>query len=307
MEQKINIAEILRDCQKGMELYSPIFGTVYFEGIRDTGRAILIDVTTSCNTSVQFYSDGKYNTYYSESEVTLFPSKGQMDWSKFQRPFKDGDILYVKADFDWICIYKESEDTENVYEYVAVRGLPNVTSIIKGECCLCCREDISEIRLATEEEKGKLFKDIKDNGYEWNAETKTLEKMVKPKFKVGDRIKNKTDIWLANRTIKSYDKNIGYFTTINDWVRIEDQDNWELVPNKFDITTLKPFESKVLVRDGLSSKWLPAIWGFYNEDGCDYHYEVVGGNSFSYCIPYEGNEHLRGTTNDCDDYYKTWK
>ena len=37
-------------------------------------------------------------------------------------------------------------------------------------------------RFATEEEKQKLFKAIKDNGYKWNAETKTLEKLVKPKF-----------------------------------------------------------------------------------------------------------------------------
>lgn len=28
---------------------------------------------------------------------------------------------------------------------------------------------------------------------------------------------------------------------------------------------------------------------------------------FQQCIPYEGNEHLLGTTDDCDDYYKTWK
>ena len=174
MGNEINVAQFLKDCPKDMELYSPIFGTVYFEGVRDTGRAIMIDVTTSCNTSVQFYSDGKFNTYYSESEVTLFPSKSQRDWSKFQRPFKDGDILYVEAAFDWICIYKESEDTENVYEYVAVRGLPNATGIIKGECCLCCREDISEIRLATEAEKQKLFQAIKDNDYEWNDETKIL-------------------------------------------------------------------------------------------------------------------------------------
>ena len=38
------------------------------------------------------------------------------------------------------------------------------------------------VRFATEEEKQKLFKAIKDNGYEWNAETKTLKKLVKPKF-----------------------------------------------------------------------------------------------------------------------------
>lgn len=33
MENKINIAELLKGCPKGMELYSPIFGTVYFEVI----------------------------------------------------------------------------------------------------------------------------------------------------------------------------------------------------------------------------------------------------------------------------------
>lgn len=25
------------------------------------------------------------------------------------------------------------------------------------------------------------------------------------------------------------------------------------------------------------------------------------------CIPYEGNEHLLGKTDDCDEFYKTWK
>jgi hypothetical protein len=27
---------------------------------------------------------------------------------------------------------------------------------------------------------------------------------------------------------------------------------------------------------------------------------------YKQCIPYEGNEHLLGTTNDCDNFYKTW-
>lgn len=34
-------------------------------------------------------------------------------------------------------------------------------------------------RFATEEEKQKLFDAIKVNGYKWNAETKTLEKISK--------------------------------------------------------------------------------------------------------------------------------
>ena len=48
-------------------------------------------------------------------------------------------------------------------------------------------------RFATEEEKEKLFQAIKENGYKWNAETKTLEKLSQPKFKVGDKIKHKDD------------------------------------------------------------------------------------------------------------------
>lgn len=251
MEQKINVAQLLKDCPKGMELYSPIFGTVYFEGVRDTGRAIMIDLTTSCNTSVQFYSNGKFNTYYSESEVTLFPSKSQRDWSKFQRPFKDGDIITcTNSACSFVAIFK-SKNTDTTFNRYALL-------ILNDEHDFKSNIDISDFiqpRFATEEEKEKLFKAIKDNGYRWNSETKTLDPLVK---------------------------------------------------DKFDINTLVPYESKVLVRDSQSDKWQPAIWGFYNDDGTDYPYEVVGCNIFTYCIPYEGNEHLLGTWDDCDDYYITW-
>ena len=30
-------------------------------------------------------------------------------------------------------------------------------------------------------------------------------------------------------------------------------------------------------------------------------------DNWNMCIPYEGNEHLHNTTNDCDDYYKNWE
>ena len=80
---------------------------------------------------------------------------------------------------------------------------------------------------------------------------------------------------------------------------ISNQDNWELAPNKFDITTLKPFESRVLVRDANCYKWEADIFGKYS-DGCI----TLGGAKWEQCIPYEHNEHLLGTTNDCDDFYK---
>ena len=70
---------------------------------------------------------------------------------------------------------------------------------------------------------------------------------------------------------------------------------------KFDTGTLKPFD-KVLVRDG-AGFWRPSLFGADMITG--YRYLTSGGN-YKECVPYEGNEHLVGTTKQCDDYYKTW-
>jgi hypothetical protein len=91
-------------------------------------------------------------------------------------------------------------------------------------------------------------------------------------------------------------------------IPISTQDKYELVPKKFDVTTLKPFD-KVLVR----TKSFTPCWtidffdGYQPEIGGSFTpFGVSGGKYFQQCIPYEGNEHLRATTNDCDEYYKNW-
>lgn len=61
----------------------------------------------------------------------------------------------------------------------------------------------------------------------------------------------------------------------------------------------KPFD-KVLVRDDINHIWKLAQYGFENKDDLGYRYNTVGGNWWAYCIPYEGNEHLLGTTENCE-------
>lgn len=164
----------------------------------------------------------------------------------------------------------------------------------------------SDFRFATKEEKQILFDVIKANGYKWNPETKTLKKLVKPRFKVGNRVKsiynnNQYDIvglTDTHYTLVEVENKFKYTEPI-----IEDK-NWELVPNKFDITTLKPFESKVLVRTD-NRKWVAAFYSHYDKDA-SLHYCVVGGLWYKQCVPYDGNKHLLNTTNDCDDFYKNW-
>lgn len=83
-----------------------------------------------------------------------------------------------------------------------------------------------------------------------------------------------------------------------DWVVFNNQ------PNKFDISTLIPFESRVLVRDRDKDVWRASFWG-YLHSGLDYKYDTIRG-IYKQCIPYEGNEHLLGKTEDCKDFYKNW-
>lgn len=99
----LNLAEILKDCPKGTKLYSPIFGDVEFCCVRDTGRAVMIEVMAYPNTPKTFYSDGRYNTYYSDSEVTLFPSRDNRDWSTFKVEKPKFDVSSLQP-FDKVLV-----------------------------------------------------------------------------------------------------------------------------------------------------------------------------------------------------------
>ena len=58
----------------------------------------------------------------------------------------------------------------------------------------------------------------------------------------------------------------------------------------------KPFE-KVLVRDNESLKWKCAFYSYF-EPFSTYHHVTAGNGAYIMCIPFEGNEHLVGTTNN---------
>lgn len=295
MEKKINIAELLKDCPSGMKLDSPMYDNLYFDCVekwQEKTYAIKCYIERGIRTSVRFTRYGQYNK---DTKCVIFP-KGKTTWEGFQRPcmFKDGDI--VISAFGDIHLLRTKDSSYCSYRE-CWKGLPKFDKTITT--------GIKVDRLATEEEKAKLFQAIKDNGYKWNAETKTLGKL--PKFRIGDRIRKKGDYISGFITLIDFDNfyKVEYDSGSTSYVSVQVQDEWELVLNKFDINTLVPFESRVLVRDNNLQKWLPAMWGFYDFDSQDYPYRIVG-DVARYCIPYEGNEHLLGTTDDCDEYYKTW-
>lgn len=92
MENKINIAEILRDMPKGTKLYSPLFGKCELIGV-DTfeGDEFIRVEPFYGGASRTFSSKGRYFEHYQDAECLLFPSARMRDWDKF---FKRGDIVY---------------------------------------------------------------------------------------------------------------------------------------------------------------------------------------------------------------------
>lgn len=57
----------------------------------------------------------------------------------------------------------------------------------------------------------------------------------------------------------------------------------------------KPFD-KVLVRNSDEMEWIPRFFERYSETANGGRTITMDRNSWKYCIPYEGNEHLLGTT-----------
>ena len=97
----------------------------------------------------------------------------------------------------------------------------------------------------------------------------------------------------------------GYCFENGGFILLSEQNNWELVPDKFDINTLKPFD-KVLVRDTCNDKWRCCYFSHINNQPNQPYLFACIVADWKQCIPYKNNEHLRGTTDSCNDYYKIW-
>lgn len=296
--EKINVVELLKDCPKGMELdcllcNSPIalesvVGDESTYSIKAVGKDGFHHVFTAYGES--------YN--HEDAKCVIFP-KGKTTWEGFVPPckFKDGDVLFHSdSASNGIFIFKEILQRGSIQKVICYCDYDSEDGFCLGENHTCCWADSKILHPATKEQCNLLFQKIKEAGYKWNAETKTLEKL--PKFKVGARIRNKKT--LDTHIIHSIDE-YSYCCGLKS-IWIYDQDEYELVSDKFDITTLKAFESRVLVRSNEEASWIPTFWGYESMTGY-----VTTFGEWRYCIPYEGNEHLMGKTDDCDKYFKTWE
>lgn len=297
----MDLTEILKDCPKDTEFYSPAYGNVKFSYINYTSDSFPI----VCNDKLGYYrlfTKGGFCDNRLGGECMLFPSKDQRDWSKWHRPFVDGDIIaYTFWYKPTIYIYHEN-GTHNTSYYAAYSSENNK---FYGEGALASNRD--GLRFATEDEKQKLFDAIKANGYKWNAESKTLEKLIVPKFKVGDRIRKKGECW--DGIIKCIDTDnfysVEYSSGAVSFVNVKYQNEYELAPNKFDPKTLQPFD-KVLVRDGDDNPWGISLFSHFKESGL-LRFSCVNLAPWRQCVPYnDDTKHLVGVCDKAPEKYINW-
>ena len=329
METKINIAEILKNKPQGTKLYSLICGAVELKEVLDVRKKKSI-VVKELNSSNQhrFWHDGNF---FRVGQCVLQPSKKMRDWSKFAwnkgdvLSHKDGDVYIIFEGFtdDTYCsfvgkyyLWKENNNTEQFYEKERL-----LTSDFQK-----AGKDAAQTYINTIEKRlgGKL-----------NMDTLEIES-VQPEFKDGDIVYAESDdfhypsihILNINGDTKRYYARLvicgRYYESIDYDIPAFDNKN----PNRLRLATeaekkllfdalakegkawdaekkaivdlkpkveLKPFD-KVLIRDDEDHPWRVSLFGYKDANS----YYCCNGCTWNQCIPYEGNEHLLGTTKNVE-------
>ena len=319
MKEKINIAKLLLDTylnikEAGVQIYSKLHGAyVEVTNIGSKNDSFfgeeMIEVKELGNRDKNprdlFYPNG---AYYKNGECMLQPTKEQPDWNKvLLQPFNREDIIFCDG---VIGILKElSLDKFKTYISLFCGKLVNNENETMA--------DTRRMRLATQEEKERLFKTLDYFGLRWN---KTTKKTNTIRFKVGQEVYEISDT-RATYKISNITDDGYYLTGTTKYIPFENQESWKLVPiQKIKIQVreeelsnqaeekemkikpniysgFKPFDP-VLTRCNEHTLWTANFFSHYNTDPyTKYPYVVLGGISKMYCIPYnEITKHLTGTT-----------
>ena len=86
MNENIDLTKILDGCPEGTEFYSDTFGKLFFYSMEPMHSRHRVVFSDCFDRYCAYGKDGKYYiNEYSECSVSVFPSKDQRDWSKFER------------------------------------------------------------------------------------------------------------------------------------------------------------------------------------------------------------------------------
>lgn len=328
MEQKLNIAKILKNKPRGTKLYSMIHGKCSSEAVTDE-----IFKINFCTSKFGLTQSGectliKFGNMYDGGECIIFPSKEMRDWSKFQ--WEKSDVLISNDGGTEVIFDKWYDDTYTSFYCKHYLNSADKNKIVYYEEFLCTTErysledkDIAQTYINTIEKRldGKL-----------NLETLDIEK-AQPEYKDGDilcviessnnyhyiLIYEGQDDEHIYRYVTMLENNSliiekgSYFTKPKDYsmryaTEEEKQQLFDALSKKdkawdaekkmiVDLkkkVELKPFD-KVVVRCSEADRWSIDFFSYKAPNG----YICTGDAWFGYCLPYnEETAKLVGTTNN---------
>lgn len=331
MEEKINIAEILKDKPQGTKLYADAFGELSIEEIC-TEDELGIILLSSVEDRLLFYNDGKYNM---QGEPILVPSKSMHDWSKFA--WKKGNVLKNIAYEERVIFDGFLNDDYTYFKGKHPLDCSNKLNITYHEECNCFT---GNYRLESEDAAQTYIKTIEEKlGGKLNRQTLKIEK-AQPKFKDGDIVTQGVlkgvNVCIIKNCIDKIDNKYNYYARYNTQDKEINYDDWSYISPfaKFTTDSEKQQLFEALAKEGkawdakkkmivyLKPKYefkpmdlcLMKYIGQYNNRGwelCQYaytehrvsssgehrdFYHAVGGEIYAECIPYnEDTKHLLGT------------
>lgn len=331
METEINIAEILKDKPQGTKLYSRICGAVELKKVIDIRKKKSIVVKElNSNNQHRFWHDGNF---FRAGQCVLQPSENMANWSKFS--WKKGDVLQNNDHNTQVIFDRFTSDT---YEMIRCKYWLKVDNGI--ERFIIETNVFTKDYFKVSEELSQCYINEIENrcGGKLNLETLEIEK-TQPEFKDGDIafadfgntqdvfiVSGKTNLsegyysFIALNLNSTKALNIGYkknffkenLSTIRLATEEEKQQLFDALAKegkawdagKKEVVDLKPkvelnpFDN-VLVRHQKTEEWRANI--FSHTDKTDEYLDYVCVNGrWEFCIPYEGNESLLGTTNNVE-------
>lgn len=324
MEQKLNIAKILKNKPRGTKLYSMIHGKCSFEAVTDE-----IFKINFCTSKFGLTQSGectliKFGNIYDGGECIIFPSKEMRDWEKFS--WQKGDVLISNDGGTEVIFDKWYDDTYTSFYCKHYLNSENKNKTVYYEEFLC-----TTARYSLEDTVQTYIKAIEERlGSKFNRETLEIEKHTE--FKDGDIVCISGMGYLAYGIVKSINnssKKLEYYVLndmntlkFEDWLSFEDKhilpitetqqiilfdalarENKAWDAEKKQIVDLKlkwtpkPFD-KVVVRCGEADKWSIDFFSYKVSNG----YICTGDAWFGYCLPYNDETvKLIGTTNNMED------
>lgn len=328
METKINIAAILKDKPQGTKLYDWLHNIdVELDTISTTDTETVVWCTNETNNNTtchRGYSEFGTERGYPDGLQILFPSKEMRDWTKFS--WKKGDVLVSEDGTAHLIFEKFTDDTYTTF--IGKYHYANNDYYVSE-----CDSAITDLyTLETENSAQTYINTIEERlGGKLNRESLEIEKQTE--FKDGDIVCISGMGYLAYGIVKSIDnssKKLEYYVLndmstlkFEDWLSFEDKhiqpiteiqqiilfDALEKEGKRWDAekkqivdlkpkVELKPFDN-VLVRHQKTEEWRANI--FSHTDKTDEYLDYVCVNGrWEFCIPYEGNESLLGTTKDVE-------